>query len=812
MVSSLLLIAFLSLSPPGCLDLNDATAEELVQRAGLSPEQAETLRDYIFETGGLRDVYEVMVLPGFTAIQLISLKEIYAVLPPAQGSISPDVMDVMERLAEEDGPGDAAVEEWENLLVRPLPINSSTMWDLRALDRVSLIDAVAVERRLRTLGEFSAVRSLRSTDYLSYYGYRNMRDFVSTRELDLSSMELFGSYRLIVDGGDGRNDDEESLNGVLNSLESALYEMRTGGRDYTGSPVDSAALYEQLSSELLEAQSARNVTGCTHRARIGLGDRFRGGVRLSRQRNSTAGSGLFYDLDIGQVSSTFDNGKAYVSLSHLGFIEQVVLGNYRLSLGQGLLVDNSDELMYRNMNRSWGLYPDLTSTRQFAFLGGAAQVRAGSVLGYGFYSSAYRDALVNSDGSPNTPLLTTVRTEQYSNVLLETTFGGYAFLDLGGVLPVGTAIGIGGMSVSWDDSLNPDYMYLDIPNDSYVWSCPEYSNFLSGNHLNIIAMAGQTVFWNTSFEGELARQDNGSIAGLAQARWQNNWFYLLGAFRHYDIGYTNPYNRGFAEQTRFDDTVFEKPYRFNDPISSEMVNWPTPKPEEGIYLESRFQLSRQITFTKIYLDVWRSLPYSFNNHRFQGEVEYRPDWPVRFRLKYKYQEKTKPKEVIPTTSRTQEFTFRTFFLPWEGDYFDIRLRFGLVGLTPNPLYGDDRLMTGGYISARWEHNFTDDLSVLGGTTLWTTNGMSQWEFEDTDIDFLDGRGTKFYVTVKNSLSDYLQLRFRILRKDTFFPRNGLYRPDPDDQYYYQGDPDSPVRDFGDHVTEYGIRCQLDFRW
>jgi len=121
-------------------------------------------------------------------------------------------------------------------------------------------------------------------------------------------------------------------------------------------------------------------------------------------------------------------------------------------------------------------------------------------------------------------------------------------------------------------------------------------------------------------------------------------------------------------------------------------------------------------------------------------------------------------------------------------------------------------MTGGYISARWEHNFTDDLSVLGGTTLWTTNGMSQWEFEDTDIDFLDGRGTKLYITVKNSLSDYLQLRFRILRKDTFFPRNGLYRPDPDDRYYYQGDPDSPVRDFGDHVTEYGIRCQLDFRW
>ena len=169
-------------------------------------------------------------------------------------------------------------------------------------------------------------------------------------------------------------------------------------------------------------------------------------------------------------------------------------------------------------------------------------------------------------------------------------------------------------------------------------------------------------------------------------------------------------------------------------------------------------------------------------------------------------------DVIPTTSRTQEFTFRTFFLPTGHDYFDVRLRYGMVELTPNPRYGDDRLLSGGYISARWEHNFSENLSVLGGTTLWSTDGMSQWEFEDTGIDFLDGDGTKFYVTIKNILSDNLQLRLRILRKDTFYPRTDLYRPDPDDSFYYEGDPSSPVRDFNDHVTDYGIRCQLDFRW
>lgn len=169
-------------------------------------------------------------------------------------------------------------------------------------------------------------------------------------------------------------------------------------------------------------------------------------------------------------------------------------------------------------------------------------------------------------------------------------------------------------------------------------------------------------------------------------------------------------------------------------------------------------------------------------------------------------------DLLPTCSVTHEATLRTVVLPAGGDYFEIGVRAGLVELTPNPLYTDDRLMSGGYLSARWEHRFTPEFSVLGGTTLWTTDGMSQWEFEDTGIDFLDGRGTKFYVTLKQEISDNIQIRLRLLRKDTFFPRNGLYRPDPEDQYYYEGDPGSPVRDFGDHAESYGMNCQLDLRW
>ena len=812
MLSSLLLAMAVAASPGQKPDLNSATAEEIAALSGLEPAAAESLEVYIFRAGGLEELYQALECDAVGPEDLRPLGAAFRIQPPGEGGLSPEVMDVMERLAAEDGPGDAAVDAWENLLVRPLPVNTAKSWDLRSLDRVSLVDAAAVERRLQNIGPVSSVRSLRDVQHLSYYGYRNMEDFISTRELDLSSMELFGSYRMVVEGLSGREDYDEGLGYQLDNLESAMFDMETGGRDYTGSPVDSAEVYQRLESSLEDLEGARDVAGFQHRVMVGLGDRMRGGLRLAREAYTPAGYGIFHDMDLGDVSERFNEGKAFVSLHNLGPLRQVMLGNYRLSLGQGLMIDNSDELMYRRLDRAWGLHPDLTSTRQFALLGAAAEVRAGDVTGYGFFSSAPRDAVVDTEGRANILIMAPYRDSEMANALMETTAGAYGFYDMGRFLPTATAVGAGFMSISYSDSLFPDYRYLDIPGDGYSWECPEYDVMETGSEKSFLALSGQTVLANTSLEGELVRQDNGGLAGLAAARWQNDYFYLTGAYRHYGMEFDNPYNRGFAEQKRFDDTVFEDPYYLNHPLATQLTEWPSPKPEEGFYVESRFQVSQHVTFTKVYLDVWRSLPYSFGNHRFQGEVEYRPDFPIRFRMKYKYQSKTKMHDVVPTTSRTHETTLRSFFLPTNSDYFSVKLRLGMVELTPNPRYGDDRLLSGGFLSANWEHNFTESFSVLGGSTLWATDGMSQWEFEDTDIDFLDGDGTKLYVTVKNTLSDNLQLRFRALRKDTWYPRTGLYRPDPDDQYYYQGDDGSMVTDFGDHVTSYGIRCQLDVRW
>ncbi len=812
MLSSLTSILVLSILPgmPGP-DLNSLSLEELQALPGLSVSQARTLYGYVLETGGLRSIYEVMDLPGFDPGTLNWLVSNTVVLPPAPRSISPQVMDIMEKLSQEDGPGASEVEYWEDLLVRPMPVETATHWDLRSLDGVTLIDAAAVDARIRHTGAPGSVRSLRDTDNLTYYAWRNMRDFISAGAAGYPS--LAGSYRFIFEGEPGRDGTDQDLEGMISELYSAYNDLLEGSRDYSGSPVDSAALAGQLLSGREALIAARDRPGFSHKLRISTGDRFQAGMRLARDPLSTSVEGpLLPFLDEPGTSGEMETAKVFAELRPGGVLRRVILGNYRLSLGEGLLIDNTDELRYRNTQRTWGLTPDLSTSRQHSLTGGAVELRSAGAILYGFGSWSSRDAVMNPDGTPNVLLQSRFRTAETAGKVDEAVMGAYGFYDLGSVLPVGAGVGIGFLSVAYGDSLNPDPETLDIPGDSYQWDCPEYSQMPSGEGMNFAGFYGQTVLDRFSLQGELAVQDNGATAGQARADWRNDWHYVTCIYRRFEPGFTNPFNRGFAEQLRFDDTVMENPYRLNDPLYGQLVDLPVPKPEEGIYLETRYQVSRQVTFTKVYLDLWRTLPYDLSNLRFQGEVEYRPVWPVRFRLKYKFQDKYKPRTAVSTNSRTSEYTFRTFILPSGGDYVSVSLRYGQVELTPNPLYGNDRLMDGGYLGLQWEHEFSPDLSLLGGATLWTTSGMSQWEFEDAGIDFLDGRGTKFYLTVKNVLSDNLQLRMRILRKETSYPHNGFYRPDPDDSFHYGGGDGSVPDDFVDRLVQYGLRFQLDVRW
>ncbi|MEW6685120.1 MAG: hypothetical protein AB1393_02805 [Candidatus Edwardsbacteria bacterium] len=264
------------------------------------------------------------------------------------------------------------------------------------------------------------------------------------------------------------------------------------------------------------------------------------------------------------------------------------------------------------------------------------------------------------------------------------------------------------------------------------------------------------------------------------------------------------------EQKRFEDTILEKDYRLIDPLYASLQNYPAPKAEQGVYLETRYQISRKLTITKAYLDTWKNLAFGLLNLRLQGEIEYRPVFPLRIRLKEKWQIKHQPKEVVATASKTKESTLRCFANLSQWDNLNLELRYGQVIFTGIRKYDNNILMDGGYLSCDWEHHFSPRLSVKGGMATWRTDGMSQWIFEDTGIDFLNGQGSRYFITISDRFSPGLQLRLKFRGKFSRYPHSEIYTPDK--KFYYENELGIPVRDFTNFEDLYTWSLQLDYRW
>ena len=801
-----------SLRSEAQLDLNRATRQELLEMDGIPRELALEIYRHRFERGAFSSFYQLMEVPGMTPQYLRCLRARLAVFPPPDTvKITRYIAELQDRLAAEESPGSGAINEWEDLLLHPMDINRASLDQLMSLQNVSLVDAAAVVRHVRQSGPIKDWRTLqRNIDGLSRYGFLNMRNYVTIKPREEKTY-LDGNYRLKITSDDRIDPGTEAdfryqtawLNAALLGFVPGAASWDTVTTDkilaqHGWSQAEIDQLQERLRSEYQLLKGAPNRPAVQHRLRMDLS----GDLKL----------GYFHQKEPYEPEGF---SKAYVGLYGMDPLEKIFLGNYRLSFGQGLAMDNSwssDESMVRRFARGAGLYGDISPNELFALRGGAAQARLGRLRPVAFFSSDDRDGILNRDGTVNMYFMTTPRYPWYRDVFNEKTYGANLDCDLSGAwgLPVGTGLGFTAFESHYDKSFRPDPAELDLPGDKNELSDPNFLRLWSGRVRNIRAGNFRTVVDNLSVEGELAHLNGGGWAYLWQTRLQYETLYLLLMRRHYDVDYDNPFSRGFAEQTKFDDTILEKEYRLIDPIYRQLVNYPAPKAEDGTYLETRWQISRKVTLTRAYIDFWRNLAYGLDNVRFQGELEYRPVFPLRFRLKQKLQTKYLPKSAEATKSNTRETSLRSFCTLTDRDFFSIDLRYGEVRLTPSTLYGSNLLMSGVFLSSSWQHNFSDNWDIKAGVASWRTDAMSQWIFEDSGIDFLDGDGLKYYLTLSDRLSDHLQARIRFRGKDTRYHYNGIYGPDFD--YYYTEWPSRAVQDFTDRRDLWKVDLQLDLRW
>jgi len=776
------------------IDLNRATLEQIYQ---LPVDSAIAFRIYEYREiyGYFNSVYEIRQVQGVDGFNFERLKSaVKIVVPVVERADWSSILYEQKKLASEEPPSKAAVDIWEDLIRSPMYINEANFSDLLNIDRMTPIDAAAILRH-REYRTIKSARDLRRVRDLSNYAYTSLRKYVRY-ESESPLTRPYGTVRLKI-SHTNRLDvgEDENIATRISYLESAINgfnTLATSLMDVSGWQGNQVNwLRENLQDELDTLRNMHARPRVQARARINYQQKLRAGF---------------------QYDEYYKDAKGYAGIVNIGPVRRFYVGNYRIVWGEGLMIDNSDEYRARIYERSSGLYGDLTENRGYALFGAAGdlslQWKTLTFMPSFFYSNTVRDALLNPDGSLWRAFSNIYQFETYNDKVSEQTYGFNLGIAPFEKIAPGTQVSFEAMRIGYDRSVDPDKKWIDIPLDKYD---PEFYPEISAlSHDSTRQFVGATFIvpvFNTFISGEVVRQhddDNAAYAYIIKSRVQYDYLYLNLLYRHFDVAYDNPFNRGFSEYRRFEDTPFERPYALVDPEYASLYDDPTPKPEEGVYLETRYQLTRNIIITRAYLDIFKNISHNLLNQRAYFELEYQPIWSVRIRYSQKIVRKYLPRPVQSTLSTTHESAIRTFFYLPNFDAIRIEARFGMVDLTASE--GEDLILDGGFLSASFTHNFSSSLSLESGIAIWKTDGMSQWIFEDVGIDFLYADGIKLYAVASQKIGSML-VKTKFSHKYTRIPHTGLYN---NTDVYYPDHPGIPVSDYTDKENTTKIDLQIDY--
>ncbi|MCB5260004.1 MAG: helix-hairpin-helix domain-containing protein [Candidatus Cloacimonetes bacterium] len=305
------------------------------------------------------------------------------------------------------------------------------------------------------------------------------------------------------------------------------------------------------------------------------------------------------------------------------------------------------------------------------------------------------------------------------------------------------------------------------------------------DYRRVIGFDGGTVLGNTAIQGEYAelskdgedfKLGDDPKAYLLSAHTQFENLYFITLFRNYDAEFDNPYSNSFSEHERFDDTILEKNiYALSNPLISDLYqNSNQSQPEKGLYFETRYKFNNYFTVGRSYLDIWERLTDGRRSVRFQSELEFRPLYQLGMRLRYKNQVNRYDDTAERGVSKTNEYTMaiRTFLS--NRDFLELEYRYNTVLSPPytsltnpaepgnNTMAAAQTLMTGDYIGVNYTHNFTPSVKLQGSFVYWYGHGISHWDWEDMEIDFMGERGAKAWIAISSRISNnmYMNIKFR----------------------------------------------------
>ena len=705
----------------------------------------------------------------------------------------------LERWLHSEGNSEGLSDTWLDRYFEPRDINLMNYDDILLLPNITPLDANAVliqKKRGRINGTFE----LKNSPGISYYGYKNLVDFVDFNKKSKNQFHLRISS-LIRTTPITTNPDSDG--------ESIEYY-------YSDNPEQ----FHRVSS----SYSFRN-------------------------NQATLKTGMIYKQNMGQQNNVFTNKKfielGYVPIFNTGFqIDRIILGNFTASFGQGVVMESTDYFSPRRSGygfskRNDGVKSDLTRSSQYVFNGLALQLSNNWLRFSYFRSSSPRDAIINEDLESFSSLIVMQprlewginqdTTKIYSNLVSsvnEQTMGWNTRIGNGANYvgftfyrslydkyiiprPIETILGSDGdVNPEYDTSDFDDYsgdaFYLNYITNSadpeiaaMYYNSPSTINSTwddAKSYRKVIGIDFSKTFSNIVFQGEIAEMPKYNCLGIssqineyslgdilkdqfnclkdsvlsfgndpkamvlnAYTQYDNINFLLL--YRNYDLEFDNPYQRSFSNYQRYKTSIFEDTYWLEDPVYGFLYSGnPQPQSEEGIYFSSRYQIHRSIVL-RYELDTWNRKADNTKYYRTVYNFEWRPVFNYRIYLRQKFSGRGQFNVFHPSPFDSRETRIR--FVLRLSNYDNIELLYarGYTTFSPRPRLTDNPIssdMLVGDIGSpdvtlgfSFTHNMDNKISFKGGSTF--IKGFV-WYIEDTDFRIFD--------STKGAIHNWTSIRYR----------------------------------------------------
>ena len=772
------------------IDINNCKISDL-NKIPLDQEKINLLWSFI-SSNRIDSIYDLMNIEGFNVEDVHIMKKYIEINNKITDS-GPSMSYKVDRWLADEGSSEGMSEIWLDRYFSPININLMNYDQLSSLPNLSPMDVVAVLKQQKR-GEIKGTFQLKNSPGISYYGYKNLRDFASFNTSAEKLNIRFNTFFRSSPSNNGFDEDDAPIQYFNSNNPESLYRLQVN----------------------------------------------------SNWNNIQFNFGHLRYSQFGDSQNVYTN-KTFISIDDIRFntfkIDHLIVGNYNVSYGQGLIFETGDSYQPRRTGHKFtkrisGVYSDLTRSQQYVLNGGAFQISNDWFRFSVFGSKDKRDAIINQDGS-FTALITmsprlgwgwyndSENPKIYDNMLdavTEVTYGGNIRFSHPEVL--GTHFGLTFYESLYDRVLDPQIIasvvggvddtepefdeftdYDDYSGDAFYLnysqsnSCdPEIAamyassgtsdNWSSAQSFRRIhGFEFSTVYKNFSFQFEYGEMNtdmsklgkfdhNNPSAFVFNAYLQFDNFDFIIVHRDYDLEYDNPYQRSYSAYKRYKSSIFEDVYWLEDPMYYHLYGSASqPQAEKGTYIESRYQFSEKFV-AGLQWDSWVRKADNAKYFRIVSKLEWRPLFNYRVYFRYKIQSRGSFDLHHPSPYFTKEARIRfklrlsnydniELLYSWNHTTFSSKPR--LAGSENAFIYNMDVGDIGSpdqSIGFAFEHNYSKQLSMRAGVVY--ASGFL-WYIEDTDFRLFNTDSEIFHswISFKYKPMPLLSFNFKVSHSSDF---------------------------------------------